>query len=122
MIRNGLYQVQSEGYWPILAHAERYECLVKDFRQLEVIYDMGIYIQVNADSVTNIRGFTRKQFMKRIFKNDMVHFIGTDAHDAKERRPQIEPCIHYLEKKCGKESIQRYFTENPQHILEHQML
>ncbi|MEG0962445.1 MAG: CpsB/CapC family capsule biosynthesis tyrosine phosphatase [Lachnospiraceae bacterium] len=121
-IRNGLYEIQGEGYWPILAHVERYECFQKNFQQMEMIYDMGIYLQVNANSITNGHSWGTKQFIKRLLKEDMIHFIATDAHDAKERKPEIAECINFLEKKCGKGSAERYFTQHPQYILEHQML
>lgn len=102
-IRNALDTVRSMGYQPIIAHAERYECLFKDMSHVEELYDMGVEIQINASSVTGEAGFRMKAFVHKLLKNQWVHYIGTDAHETKKRAPRMKKCASVLRKKYGEE-------------------
>ena len=51
-IRQGLEAVQMGGYRPILAHAERCDVLAGNVDYVEELVHMGIYVQVNASSIT----------------------------------------------------------------------
>ena len=50
-IRQGVQQVQMTGNQVIIAHAERYQCLLDDIGYAEELCDMGASIQVNAGSI-----------------------------------------------------------------------
>lgn len=49
-LRDGLWKLLSYGYYPILAHTERYDCLFQRKERLEEIKKRGGFIQVNASS------------------------------------------------------------------------
>lgn len=104
------------GYIPIIAHVERYERIRKR-AEIEELVDMGAYIQVNASSVIGKHGLSEKRYVKGLLKKRLVHFIGTDAHNSKERRPEMLDCINYLVKKFGIEEARRIVEENPEKML-----
>ncbi|HIT90003.1 MAG TPA: hypothetical protein IAC41_06260 [Candidatus Merdenecus merdavium] len=116
-IENALYQLQIGGYMPILAHAERYECLRKNTENLADLVDRGIYIQVNASSIMKEASFLNKKFIRKLLDKDLVHFIGTDTHNLSNRPPLIKKCAHYIEKRYGKERVDRLLIHNPEQIL-----
>lgn len=47
----------SGGYKPIMAHIERYEATRNSLDFVEELADMGVYMQINADSITGKDGF-----------------------------------------------------------------
>lgn len=116
-IRNGIYQVLSGGYRPILAHVERYGSIAASMERVREIVNMGCYIQINAGSIMGQYGFGTKKFTRQILKQGLVHFIATDAHDDVKRKPCLSDCVKYISKKFGKECAGRIFNENPQKII-----
>ena len=117
-IRNSVYELVSEGYNPILAHIERYACLVKHSEYIEELIEMGAYMQVNAATVLGKMGFSGKRFCKKLLQEHFVHFIASDAHDLQKRKPNLQECKKYVEKKVGIEYANEIFVENPQLMLE----
>lgn len=75
-IRNGVYQILSGGYRPILAHAERYAAMRASTDYFERMIDMGCCIQINAGSIMGQFGFDTKIFTRRLLKKELVHFVA----------------------------------------------
>ena len=46
---------------------------------------MGAYIQMNADSIIGEDGFMIKRFCKKVIKEEMLDFVGSDGHDLARR-------------------------------------
>lgn len=116
-IRDGLYEVLAGGYTPIIAHAERYLCLTRDISLIEELHEMGILIQINADSLMGEFGHSLKKFCKSLMKEHLVSFIASDAHDTKRRVPKLNNCAKYVEKKYGAQYANKVFETNPTSII-----
>lgn len=112
-----LLRIKMAGYKPIVAHAERYQCLVKEPELTEKIVNMGCYIQINASSVTGENGFSVKRYVRKLLKYELVHFLGTDAHDLERRSPMIQESVNYIIKKYGEEYARRISSENALELL-----
>lgn len=106
------------GYTPILAHAERCSAIRKDLELLQTLVDMGVYIQMNAGSITGKEGLAWKWFCKKAMRRDLLHFIGSDAHDTKRYKPDLDACARYLERTMGEDYRDRILVNNPREILE----
>lgn len=111
-IMQGLQRLQSTGNEVILAHAERYQCLVDNVGHAEHIWNMGINMQVNADSIIGERGKAAKQFIKELMKRDMVFGVGTDAHNSDSRAPRMKKAAAYVRKKYGEAYKDKIFFTN----------
>jgi Capsular polysaccharide biosynthesis protein len=105
------------GYIPILAHVERCECLYRNGYAEELVA-LGAWLQVNADSVIGGNGRKAKNFCKKLMKENLLSFIGTDGHDTKMRRPEMKKCADYLEKKMGSDYAKKILISNPQKIID----
>ena len=116
-IQNGLQEIQMAGKQPILAHAERYRELLGNYDAIEKFIQMGFYIQVNASAVAGQEGFRIKQFVKKLLDYEMVHLIGTDAHDPQHRKPAIRDCATYIERKWGSDYVEELLVHNPDVLL-----
>lgn len=116
-IRQGLAAVQMAGYWPILAHVERYHCLMERMEYVEELIRIGVLMQINARSVTGQNGWKSKGHIKKLLKNEWVHFVASDGHDLKHREPSIQKAMDKIERRYGKEYADRLSRKNPESIL-----
>lgn len=121
-LRQSVLEIQQAGYFPILAHIERYECVVDEPDYAGELYDMGVYIQINAGSIIGDCGRKVKKYTGRLLKEGLVHFVATDAHDAAKRSMNVTACIRYLEKKAGSTLTGRYLTENAEAVLANEVI
>ena len=116
-IRQGLQAIQMEGYWPILAHAERCRRLAENVDYVEELVRMGIYIQINAKSVAGGNGWRCKSCTHKLLKARLVHFVASDGHDTKKRAPVLFKTVNYIAKKYGKDYALQLSVANPGKII-----
>lgn len=115
-IRERTQNLIRKGYYPIIAHVERYRAVKGNLDFVEELRDMGAYIQVNTDSIIGKDGFTVKHFCKKLIKAELLDFVGTDGHDKGSRAPEIGRCCDRIEKMMGSRYAKRIFIENPEKI------
>ena len=84
---------------------------------LTTYYDMGVYIQVNADSITGGAGRKIKKFIGALLDEELIYCVGTDAHDKKHRPPKMKKAAAYVGKKCGEEYMRQIFYENAKEMV-----
>ena len=116
-IRNGVYELLTGGYYPIVAHVERYKNVCCKTNRITELIDMGCFMQVNAGSITGRYGISAKQLTKKMLKQDLIHFVATDAHDLNKRQPCLSKCAEYIGKKYGESSRRRLFYDHPMCVL-----
>lgn len=106
------------GYRPIIAHAERYDAFCKDPRLAYEVAAMGALIQVNTDSILGKRGNAAKRLCRTLLKNGLVHFVGSDAHDTKDREPNLRKCYWHVRENYGAQYAASVFYQNALTIIE----
>lgn len=121
-MRNALLNIQTQGVWPILAHIERYFCLVKKPALAAELADMGIYLQVNAGGVLGHYGRKEKKLIQKMFALGYVSFVATDAHDTEKRKQELSEAAAYVEKKFGRAAMEDCFWNNPQAIITNKII
>ncbi len=114
-VRNYVYELITHGYWPIVAHIERYLCCQELEKVLE-LRDLGASIQINADSVLGKDGHAMKKYCYQLMKNNLVDYIASDAHNMGDRKMHLGKCASYVTKKMGQEYASQIFVENPRKI------
>ena len=119
-IRERIRAVQMSGYRPIIAHAERYPNLMKQFDMLRELADMGIWIQVNADSILGKEGWRTKRLCKKMMKENLIHLVGSDAHNLTDRTSDLGKCADFVLKKEGVDYAEELFITNPMRIIKAQ--
>lgn len=71
-------QIKAKGYYPILAHPERYVYMDKaDYQKL---HQMGVKFQLNFPSLEGLYGKTVQGKAKELLSKGYYHFYGTDIH------------------------------------------
>lgn len=95
-----LYKLQTAGYNVILAHPERYSYFhEKDFDTYYSLKDRNLLFQINIGSLAGVYGKAAKFTAEKMINENMVNFLGTDMHGAKNLE-SLEKCLHqkYLTK------------------------
>lgn len=113
-IRNALDSIMGLGIRPVIAHVERYQCMLKDKEAVKLLKDMGVKIQVNASGITGEMGFAVKRFTHGLLKQGLVDYVGTDAHNCEKRAPRMKKCADLLCKKYGEEYAEALLYRNAQ--------
>jgi protein-tyrosine phosphatase len=75
-----LFQLQTKGYTPILAHPERYSFYGGNLPAYRDLKDRGCLFQLNILSVTGYYGPAVQKTSERLLKAGMIDFLGSDLH------------------------------------------
>lgn len=121
-IRNALDEVLGMELVPVIAHVERYGCMLEDWKNAESLRTMGARIQVNASSVTGKAGIRARKLAGTLLARQLVDYIGTDAHGSISRTPDMGKCIKQLDRKCEDSYIEKIVCGNAMKLLEPQEL
>ena len=105
------------GYIPVIAHVERYRCLVSKPQRLEELQEIGALIQVNAGAITGHDGWSVKQFCKSILKKGWVDIVASDSHGIDRRTCHMEKCYEYITRKYGEKLAHKIMEKNPRKII-----
>lgn len=121
-IQNAVYEFLNAGYFPVLAHIERYAVFLRDPSFAEELLRMGAYFQVNAGSLQGNAGWKIKRFSQTMLKSGRIQLIGSDAHDPINRPPNLAMTAELLYKKMGLGAAEVYLQEYPRCIIENRSL
>ncbi|MEM8906222.1 MAG: CpsB/CapC family capsule biosynthesis tyrosine phosphatase [Bacteroidota bacterium] len=75
-----LFQLNTKGYQPILAHPERYVYYAKKLDRFKEFKAMGCTLQLNLLSLTGYYGKTQKKLGYQLLQEGLIDFVGTDMH------------------------------------------
>ncbi len=79
--------IMSAGYYPLLAHPERYTYMDEDdYKRLR---DKGVKMQLNYVSLVGGYGETAKKKSIWLLKNGMIDVVGSDVHRLKSNQTLI---------------------------------
>lgn len=121
-IRQGLQAVQMAGYRPILAHVERCRRLASNIEYIEELVHMGIYMQMNARSITGGNGWQCKSCAKKLLKRGLVHFVASDGHDTGRRKPSVQKAANYIARRYGKDYAMELTVVNPEKMIKNEFI
>jgi len=79
-----------QGMTGILSHPERNRGLLREPDLLPGLVDGGCLMQVTAGSLMGTFGLASQQLAEWMLGEGLVHFIATDAHGTKSRRPLMQ--------------------------------
>lgn len=113
--RAGLSRLESMGYRPLLAHAERYPELVKHRDRLWALERVGVALQINASSLLRRDRVGRRAH--RLLKSGLVLAVASDAHHAERRPPDLTAVRLELERRHGRQRARFWLGGGPAAIL-----
>ena len=118
-IYDGLRALLYEGFRPILAHCERYACLVKKPELAEELTSQKVLLQCNSASVEQKLFQPTPRFVNGLLRRKLVSFIASDAHRAEgDRQPDMLGPAAWLQRKYGAEDARRLLSDNARRIIQ----
>jgi len=112
-----LFILQVRGITPILAHPERHPEIRRDDSILERWIGRGILVQINGPSLTGQMGDKVKAMAESLLQRDMVHCIGSDAHNNGSRSPDLITVRKRIIEIVGAQKAEQILFENPDCII-----
>jgi protein-tyrosine phosphatase len=94
-----LYELRLQGAVPIIAHPERNFKIMKDEKLLKNLVQQGALAQINAGSLRGIYGKDIKAFAEHLVERNLVHMVGSDAHDNKSRTTKIKGAFEFIKQR-----------------------
>lgn len=112
-----IYSMLQNKFVPILAHPERYRFVWENPNLVKDLIEKGVLIQSNFGSFIGQYGKKAQILVKKFLKNDMVHFLGTDAHRKNTIYLRIPEILTKMEKYISKEKLEMLTKTNPKLVL-----
>uniref|UniRef100_UPI00404907FF tyrosine-protein phosphatase n=1 Tax=Flavobacterium sp. TaxID=239 RepID=UPI00404907FF len=75
-----LFNLQLQGYQPVLAHPERYTFFHTNFKEYEKLKKAGCFFQMNLLSSVGYYGKEVASTANKLLANDCINFVGSDIH------------------------------------------
>ncbi len=110
-------KLRENEYRLVLAHPERYTIIQKDFDLLYELSDLGVLFQSNYGSILGVYGFSAKATVKKMLKNGLVSFLGTDVHRQGSIYPQVPKALNKISKLVSDEYLDDLTTNNALSVL-----
>lgn len=128
-LREGVKNLLNSGFLPILAHTERYECLMKREDRLSELLKMGMYVQVNAKTLVKSNQNIRTQWAYEMIELGWVHLLATDSHNDDYRPPLMREPAEKLRifltgfgSTKNQELVDNILFHNPDKLLNNQYI
>ncbi|MEO6220419.1 MAG: CpsB/CapC family capsule biosynthesis tyrosine phosphatase, partial [Ginsengibacter sp.] len=74
------FEININDYQPLMAHPERYYYYHNNYNAYHRLKELGFSLQVNLLSLIGHYGKSVKKAAEFMFKNNLVDFVGSDAH------------------------------------------
>lgn len=95
-----IFQMQTQGYRPVLAHPERYAFWHNDLGKYERLKDRGVLFQLNLVALSGAYGVKAKEVAERLIDLGAYELIGSDCHNMNHveaiRNTLERPYLHKL--------------------------
>lgn len=95
-----IFQMQTAGYRPVLAHPERYSFWYNDFSKYERLKERGVLFQLNTIALSGAYGPQAKQIAERLIDAGYYELLGSDCHSMNHvqaiRNTLARPYLHKL--------------------------
>ena len=111
-----IFQVLTEGFIPIISHAERNAEIQRSINVLRELVKAGALCQVNAGSLRGDFGNAARGSAYELLQNNLVHVIASDAHNLESRKPELA-YVPALLSHVDPEKIAMYLHDIPAAVI-----
>lgn len=111
-----LAQLAKIGMIGILSHPERNQGILRQPELLKPLVDGGCLMQVTANSLIGAFGPTPQVLAEQMVSDGLVHFMASDAHNLKSRRPKLGRAFNRVAELAGQELAIELCCTNPARV------
>jgi protein-tyrosine phosphatase len=106
-----LFDLQVEGYVPIIAHPERNHEIRERPSILYRMIEKGALAQLTAASIAGEFSSKYQAISRKLIEHELIHFIASDAHNVTRRGFALKAAYEWIDRKLGQQYTQS-FREN----------
>jgi protein-tyrosine phosphatase len=110
-------RMQEAGITPVITHPERNVLLHQRLAQIERWVAGGCLVQITAQSLLGKFGKPARDYSEELLRRGLVHFVASDAHDARRRPPRLDQAFELVSRKFGPRRAERLFVLNPGAVI-----
>lgn len=100
VLLNLVFEMQTQGYTPVLAHPERYQFWHTNMETMEKLKDRSVLFQLNIIALGGAYGPATRKAAERIIDKGWYELVGSDCHSMKHieamEAARTEPYLHKL--------------------------
>jgi len=111
-----LRDLKSHGMVGILSHPERNHGILTDPDVLPALVEAGCLMQVTAGSLMGTFGGASQQLARWMLTQGLIHFLATDAHSEKARRPLLQRAFQEACSQVGEVLAVEMCCDNPRAV------
>ena len=111
-----IFNVHTEGFIPIISHAERNSEIQRSPWILRDLVKVGALCQVNAGSLRGDFGNQARSCAYELIQGNLVHIIASDANDLADRKPELA-YVPALLSRVDPEKIALYLHDIPAAVI-----
>lgn len=108
--------LKSAGMVGILSHPERNQGIIDRPELVRPLVEMGILMQITAGSLMGTFGESIRKLSEELLTQGLVHFIATDAHGLRSRRPLMRRAFDRAVELVGESCALAICSRNPQAV------
>lgn len=109
-----LQALADHGVTGILSHPERNQGIMRDTSTIEPLVERGCLMQVTAGSLMGTFGSRSQELAEWMIERGLVHFIATDAHGLRSRRPLMHRAYDRVAELVGEDVAADLCSINPE--------
>lgn len=113
-----MYELKIKGIIPIVAHPERYSYIQRHPSLIKKFVEEGCLFQLNSGSIEGLHGKESKKCAEFLISKKIYSFIGSDAHNNKNRKTGIRKGIYEADKVL--KGYKDIFIKNGERLLKNE--
>lgn len=117
-IERVLADLKTAGLVGILAHPERNMAIRSKPEILTALARTGCLLQITGGSLLGAFGTEVQQFSSRLIQQGLVHFVSTDAHGSRTRRPLLSKVFQAVADLANEATAIDLLSRNPGCVAE----
>ena len=114
-IEDVVFDLSRSGYYPVVAHVERYEYL--NYADFKKIKDAGGILQVNTHSILGLNEKVQKKTILKMLEDKLIDIVASDTHNTTSRKPNMNEAYHYLKSIVDPNYLEDMFYNNALKII-----
>jgi protein-tyrosine phosphatase len=116
MIQHRLFDLQTRGLLPVIAHPERYQCLWRSPDILEKLVDSGSAALLDIAALVGKYGRKTQDCAEKLLERGLYHAACSDAHRPSDVA-EVARGIARLRDLYGEDEVTFLFREGPEQLL-----
>lgn len=112
-----LFNMELQGVRPVISHPERNRVIQEDPGELLSLVQAGSLTQITAASIVGDFGSRVQECCESLFEWRLAHFVATDMHGTRRRKPKLTEAAERVTELLGKEEANEILYDNPEALI-----